>query len=127
MAGFVKPADIPPYLAAMDVAVLPNAARYCSPLKLFEYMAMAKPTVAAATPPVSATLADGVEGLLFEPGNQAQFVAKLRELALNRELRERLGFAARRRMQSEFTWRHNAERVFGLLETVLKASAKPDA
>lgn len=127
MAGFVKPADIPPYLAAMDIAVLPNAARYCSPLKLFEYMAMAKPTVAAATQPVAATLADGVEGLLFEPGNQDEFIAKLRELASNRPLREALGRAARARMQTEFTWRHNAERVFDLLQEVLQSSAQPTA
>ncbi|CAG1010625.1 Spore coat protein SA [Burkholderiales bacterium] len=126
MAGFVKPVDIPPLLAAMDITVLPNAARYCSPLKLFEYMAMAKPTVAAATPPVAATLVHGVEGLLFEPGDRGAFTVELRRLVLDRSLREDLGAAARRRMMHEFTWRHNAERVLELLQSVLaQASAKP--
>ncbi len=123
MAGFVKPADIPPFLAAMDITVLPNAARYCSPLKLFEYMAMAKPTVAAATPPVAATLADGAEGLLFEPGDAKGFAAALRRLVVDGQLRQQLGLAARARMGREFTWRHNAERVFELLSSVFAETA----
>lgn len=126
IAGFVKPADIPPYLAAMDITVLPNAARYCSPLKLFEYMAMAKPTVAAATPPVAAMIAQDAEGLLFEPGNQQSFTGALRRLVKDQALRERLGAAARARMETEFTWRHNAERVFELLALAhSQASSKP--
>lgn len=122
LAGFVRPKDIPPYLAAMDVAVLPNAAEYCSPLKLFEYMAMARLTVAAGTPPVAATLADGKEGLLFPVGDKAALTELLRQLASDSAYRRRLqaemGQAARRRMESEFTWRHNAERVFRLAEAV---------
>lgn len=118
LAGFVPPKDIPPYLAAMDVTVLPNAAYYCSPLKLFEYMAMARPTVAANTAPVAATLADGVEGLLFPVGDLATLTAQLRELTLQPERRAALGQGARARMEREFTWRHNAERVLALLDEV---------
>lgn len=124
LAGFVPPGNIPPYLAAMDVTVLPNAAHYCSPLKLFEYMAMAKPTVAAHTAPVAATLADGEEGLLFPVGDLAALTARLRQMVLQPDLGEALGRRARRRMEREFTWRHNAERVFALLQEVhLRKSA----
>lgn len=118
LAGFVPPNDIPPYLAAMDVTVLPNAAYYCSPLKLFEYMAMARPTVAAGTGPVAATLADGHEGVLFPVGDLAALTAGLKEMALKPERRQALGRNARARMEREFTWRHNAERVFALLSEV---------
>lgn len=118
LAGFVSPADIPPYLAAMDVAVLANAAYYCSPLKLFEYMAMACPTVAANTGPVAATLADGKEGLLFPVGDADGLADALRSMALDPEQRRKFGRAARRRMEEEFTWNHNAARVFDLLQQV---------
>lgn len=124
LAGFVPPENIPPYLAAMDVTVLPNAAHYCSPLKLFEYMAMAKPTVAAHTAPVAATLADGEEGLLFPVGDLPALTARLRQMALQPDHGRELGWRARQRMEREFTWHHNAERVFALLEEVyLRRSA----
>ncbi len=127
LSGFVAPQDIPSYIAAMDITVLPNAADYCSPLKLFEYMAMARPTVAVGIAPVAAMLANGVEGALFPKGNVDALTARLRELVVDREVRQRLGSAARSRMEKEFTWRHNAERVFGLLERVLQVNRHPSS
>jgi len=123
LAGFVAPADIPAYLAAMDVTVLPNAAYYCSPLKLFEYMAMAKPTVAAETAPVAATLEHGREGLLFPVGDLTGLTERLRTLTVQPEFRRALGVGARERMETEFTWEHNAARVLELLETVYRSSS----
>lgn len=119
--GFVPPGDIPPYLAAMDVTVLPNAAYYCSPLKLFEYMAMARPTVAANTEPVAEMLEDGKEGLLFPVGDVAALTDHLRTCVDQPALRAALGAGARARMAHEFTWDHNAERVHALLGKALAA------
>lgn len=124
VSGFVPPAEIPAYLAAMDVLALPDTAYYCSPLKLFEYMAMARPTVAVRTGPVAAMLADGIEGRLFPKGDQAALTEALRDLAVDPQARQRLGAAARSRMEQEFTWRHNAERIMALLEAVHRG-AKP--
>jgi glycosyltransferase involved in cell wall biosynthesis len=117
LAGFVAPQSIPEYVAAMDITVLPNAADYCSPLKLFEYMSMAKPTVAVGIPPVVAMLTDGVEGFIFPKGDVEKLTKRLKELVQNSEQRQLLGSAARKRMESEFTWKHNAERVYALLES----------
>lgn len=116
LAGFVPPKDIPSYLAAMDIATLPNSAYYCSPLKLFEYMAMAKPILSVSTEPVRDTLRDEEEALLFPQGDTDRLTASLARLCADPGLRERLGEAARRRTEREFTWRHNAEQVFDLLE-----------
>jgi glycosyltransferase involved in cell wall biosynthesis len=127
LSGFVAPEDIPGYIAAMDITVLPNAADYCSPLKLFEYMSMAKPTVAVGIAPVAAMLANGIEGALFLKGNVDELTARLRELVVDGESRQRLGAAARTRMVNEFTWHHNAERVFGLLERVLQTTPNPSS
>lgn len=124
LAGFVPPNDIPPYLAAMDITTLPNQAGYCSPLKLFEYMAMARPPVSVNTGPVAATMADGKEGLLFPAGDVNAMVDRMRDLTVHPERRHALGDAARVRMEQEFTWRHNAERIFALLEDAYSKAGK---
>ena len=119
MAGFVAHPDIPRHLAAMDIAVLPNTQPYCSPLKLFEYMAMRKACVAPATETIRDIIVDGEEGVLFAAENEAAFTEALRRLASDRPLRQRLGEAARQRVEKEFTWEHNAQRVMTLLEDAL--------
>ena len=127
VTGFVPPRDIPAYLAAMDIATLPNTAYYCSPLKLFEYMAMAKPTVGVRTGPVAATLEDGKEGLLFAQGSVNELAAELARLTRDKELRSTMGSAARQRIERDYTWQHNAEQVFDLLEKVYQRSQREHA
>lgn len=125
IVGFVAPADIPPYLAAMDITTLPNTAYYCSPLKLFEYMAMARPSVCVDTPPVADTIHDEHEGLLFPQNDLPALENALRRLLRDAGLRHRLGSASRARAEREYTWRHNALQVFDLLQNALaRASAR---
>jgi glycosyltransferase involved in cell wall biosynthesis len=116
LTGFVPYAEVPSYIGLFDIAVMPNTNEYVSPLKLFEYMAMAKPCVAPASAPIRAIMADGVEGLLFEPGDEAAFVAALRRVAHDPTLRRSLGEAARARVERDFTWEKNAARVMRLVE-----------
>lgn len=119
LTGFAAPEHIPALVAAMDVTVIPNAAYYCSPLKLFEYMAMARPVVAADTAPVAEIVRNGLEASLFSVGDLTAMTHALRVLAIDADLRQRLGAAARKRAVTALTWRHNAEQVFDLLATVL--------
>lgn len=121
-SGFVPSNEIDKYLAAMDITVLQNSAYYCSPLKMFEYMAMETAVLAAGTEPVKEMLEDGEEGLLFPTGDGEAMTQALIRLVKDDELRERVGKQARERMAKEFTWRHNAERVHTLLEEVYDAS-----
>jgi glycosyltransferase involved in cell wall biosynthesis len=116
LAGFVTHDNIPPYLALMDIAVLPNTQAYCSPLKLFEYMAMAKACLAPSTSTINSIIKNGEEGILFDPESDLAFTNGLIHLAKDKDLCRRLGQAARARVEHEFTWDHNAQRVMQLLE-----------
>ncbi len=118
LTGHVPQAKINEYLAAMDIAVLSNSAWYCSPLKVFEYMAMAKATVAVATEPVREMMSHEKDGLLFEQGSVKALTAELRKLVMDDALRTALGAAARKRVASEYTWADNARRVGDLLQDI---------
>ena len=112
-AGGVAHQDVPHYLAAMDVAVAPYPALdqfYYSPLKLFEYMAAGRAVVASRIGQVAEMVADGVTGLLYEPGDRAGLVDCIRRLRKDAALRSELGRKASAAC-SEHTWSQNAARV----------------
>jgi glycosyltransferase involved in cell wall biosynthesis len=111
MPGRVPHAEIPEHISAMDICVIPDCNDFCSPMKLFEYMAMGKPAVAPRLPSLREIVADGVDGILFEPRNQAALAAALDALLADRALRNRLGRAARTTVLSRYSWRGNAEKA----------------
>lgn len=115
-AGFVRHEQIPEYLALMDITVLPNTQAYCSPLKIFEYMAMGKACLVPATSTIRSILVDQSEGWLFDPESDEDFREGLLRLVQDRNLRQSLGESARKRVEAEFTWDHNAERVMQLIQ-----------
>jgi glycosyltransferase involved in cell wall biosynthesis len=104
-------ADVPRYVAAMDIAVLLNSNSYGSPMKIFEYWGMGKAVVAPSVAPVLEVLQDGRTGLLIEPGNVQQMTDRILRLVRDRELRERLGRGGREYVTAHHTWRDNAAQV----------------
>jgi glycosyltransferase involved in cell wall biosynthesis len=112
--GKVPHAEIPAYMAAMDVGVMPASNVYGSPMKVFEYMAMGCPPVAPLLPPLEEVIVDGQIGILFQPGDAADLARGLRCLVADPQRRMALGEAARREVLSRRLWVHNAEAVLEL-------------
>lgn len=114
-AGKVPHADVPAYVAAMDVAVVPGANPFVSPVKAFEYMAMGKAPIAPRYESLQEAIEEGHTGLLFEPESAAGLVEQLRTMLGDSQLRARLGRAAREQVRTQHLWKHNARRVLELL------------
>jgi glycosyltransferase involved in cell wall biosynthesis len=129
-AGQVPHAEVPDYLAAMDVGLMPHSNRFGSPVKIFEYMAMGIPPVGPRFGPLQEAIEDGQQGLLFEPGDAAALQTALERLLVDPDLRLRLAASARERVLSRHLWRHNAEVVAQVLGRCLaphRAPAPPAA
>jgi len=109
--GAVSHNDIPSYIAAMDITVLPNMSIYSSPVKIFEYMAMAKPTIAPAQGQMNRFFENEKEILLIKPGDQEQLISRIIRLFRDSALRERLGSNARHKISNSYTWEYNAKRI----------------
>jgi glycosyltransferase involved in cell wall biosynthesis len=121
----VPHARMPDMLDAMDVAVATYAAdadAYFSPVKLFEYMAMARPVVAARVGQVSEIIEHGHTGWLYTPGDACELAGVIRTLQNDPDMCRTVGAAARRRVLSTYTWRHNALRVLGIAEELIATS-----
>ena len=116
MAGYVPPTQVPTYLAAADVLVLPNsgavpiAHTYTSPLKLFEYMAAERPIVASDLPALREVLDHDKTAWLVPadspPALAAGITAILQDPARGRRLAAAAAVAVRR-----YTWDERAARV----------------
>lgn len=116
--GSISHEEVPAYLDACDILASPHVASkdgsefFGSPTKLFEYLATGKGIVASRLGQVGEVIIDGENGLLVEPGDADQLARAIERLAVDGELRARLGAAARETAIARYTWRHNAARVF---------------
>lgn len=112
---------VPPYLGLVDIAVQPAANEYCCPMKIIEYMALAKPIVGPRQENVEELLEDGSEALLFTPRNASSMGSALTDLVNHPARRAAMGARAREAIERRgFTWRRNAQRV---VELVARTSA----
>ena len=86
LTGFVPPAQVPAYLQAADVLVLPNSGAaeisrlYTSPLKLFEYLASGRPIIASDLPSIREILTHGRDGWLVPPDDPSALAAGITTL-----------------------------------------------
>jgi glycosyltransferase involved in cell wall biosynthesis len=74
-------------------------------------MAMGKGIVASRLGQIADVLAHEETALLVEPGDARELSEAILRLTKSKELRERLGAAARREAIAHHTWEHNARRV----------------
>jgi glycosyltransferase involved in cell wall biosynthesis len=112
--GSVPHHEIPELLAAVDIAVAPYAAGapdYFSPVKLFEYMAMALPVVCARIGQTREIIEHGRTGWLYDADRPGALAQTLRELARDPAARRSAGEAGRARVLAHHTWQRNAEVV----------------
>jgi glycosyltransferase involved in cell wall biosynthesis len=111
MTGYVSHDQVADYLEVFDVAVMPDSNEHGSPMKIFEYLGMAKPVVAPRYAPIEEVLNDGETALLFPPGDADGLYLALETLIEDGELRSRLGARGRESVLAGHTWRHNALEV----------------
>jgi len=115
--GAVTSDEVPGLLASMDVGVAPYPNLpdfYFSPLKIFEYMAAGLPVVASRVGHLHELVEDGVNGLLFSPGDPAGLAYALKYLRQNREHGEQMGKTGREKVLRKHTWDVVVQRVFKL-------------
>jgi glycosyltransferase involved in cell wall biosynthesis len=94
--------DVPGFLRSVDVAVLPSHSEGMSNA-LLEYMAAGRAVVATAVGATPELVHDGETGLLVPPGNETALADATGRLIADAGLSQRLGAAARRQVEIDYS------------------------
>jgi glycosyltransferase involved in cell wall biosynthesis len=111
--------DVAAFYAAADVFVLP-ASREPYGTVWGEAMAFGLPVVGWRAGNLPLLAEDGREGLLVEPGDVDALSGALMQLALDGDMRARLGTAAKQRARSRPTWGDSAALFFESIREVVE-------
>lgn len=119
LVGHKPHEDIPTYLKAADILVLPNSAKTetsrvsTSPMKLFEYMASDRPIVASELPSILEILNDH-NAYLVVPDDAEDLAKGIRTLTENAELGAMLSAQARKDVAAS-TWSARAAQILSFI------------
>lgn len=124
--GLLPQSELLPVLAGCNVGYsghvdLQNRQVYRSPLKLYEYMAMAKPVVASDIEDTRATIVEGETGFLYAPGDRDSLKQALRKALAAKERLEDMGAKARQEIELKHSWTNRVRVLIAESDRILQA------
>ena len=121
--GFINHSQVPKFMNLIDIAVAPYFERRLidrSPIKLFEYMAMEKPTVIPGIGQPAEILVNKKSAVLVEAESPLSMSEGLIMLIRDDSLRKKIGENARELILEKYTWEHNARNIANICRLVLE-------
>lgn len=116
--GRVIHQNIPAYINSFDICYLSKIGlRFgFSPLKLYEYLACARPVIASRVEGISEVVEAGNCGYLFDPDDVTSLVSSIIESYNARDKLSELGRNGRRFVEDKFSWQQVADKVQSVLK-----------
>ena len=117
--GYKPHAEIPYWLKAADILVLPNTEKdhfseyYTSPLKMFEYMASKRPIAASDLPSIRDILNEE-NAIFFEPDNAESLASAINQLLEDEVFAKKITHQAHQDVQ-KYTWDNRAKEILDLI------------
>jgi glycosyltransferase involved in cell wall biosynthesis len=126
--GFLPNRQVPAYLNASDVLLMPypatcETAEWMSPMKLFEYMAAGRAIVATDLPAIRMHLEHGRNAHLVSSGDAAGMADAIRCIISDGDYAHRLGQAARSDV-APYTWHNRARAVMARFGSASEAGVR---
>jgi glycosyltransferase involved in cell wall biosynthesis len=89
------------------------------PIGLLEAMSYGLPCISTFVGGIPEVITDGVDGLLVPVANSKALADAIERLALNQDLRFRMGSAARQKIIRHFNWETRAGEVIELYNEII--------
>jgi len=122
IAGHRPHREIPLWLKAADVLVLPNSATadiskyWTSPLKMFEYMASRRPIVASSLPSLREVLNEN-NAFFVKPDSPRELALKIEKVLKNPAISAKIAQRALRDVEG-FSWERRAQKIMNFLKNL---------
>lgn len=102
--GFLD--DVPQFMRQVDIGVVPTVGQEAFGLTVLEFMQAGRAVITTDNGAQPEFVASGTDGILIPPSDAEALAAALRGLIRNRELRELLGAAARKKAEEALSYEH---------------------
>lgn len=122
LLGAVAQDDLPRYMAAADVVIVPSLYESFGMVAL-EALACGRPVVASAAGGLKLTVHDGENGYLAPVGDAPAFAARLATIVRNPVLARHMAMRARRSAEP-YDWTAVAERIRCLYDSLIATNAR---
>jgi len=111
---------VPAYISGCDLGILPfpslNWWRVSSPLKLMEYLAMAKPVLVTEIEAHRDVIGDCSCGIFMKSSCQDEIVNGIKNVLRVKDRLPEMGQEGKRIVSTRYTWQKQAERLINFLE-----------
>jgi glycosyltransferase involved in cell wall biosynthesis len=124
LLGTVTHHLVPSYLSLCQILLSPHTENtdgtlfFGSPTKLFEYMGMGKAIIASAVGQIADIIKDGHNGVLVKQRDPVDLAHAIIRLTQEPELCHILGKNARYDAVTTYSWKHNAQRVINVVQSL---------
>ena len=121
--GRVAPEAIPELLANCDLHVT-TSEKETRGLTIVEAFASGIPVLAPRAGGVVENIEDGVNGFLYEPGNENDFIAKLKLLVEDSTLRHDMGVKGRESIKDKYSWDNTINNLVNVWQEQINLKSK---
>jgi len=123
--GRVPWQEVPQYIAGFDLGYsgqiqLQMGKMYLSPMKLYEYMSMAKPVVASAFEDARRLVVEGETGFLFQPGDKQSLKQALIKAVSSQNKFQEMGERARKEIETNHSWTNRVQVLIENSDRILR-------
>jgi glycosyltransferase involved in cell wall biosynthesis len=118
--GWVDEIDLPRYYAAASAFVLPSSYEALS-MTVLESMACGTPVCTSKSWGSSEIITEGEDGFLCDPMDNTSLTKALTTLLSDDELRKRMGFNARKKIESRYSWDNIAKQYIETYEKTIQS------
>ena len=123
--GRVPWQEVPQYIAGCDIGYsgqvqLQMGKMYLSPMKLYEYMSMAKPVIASAFEDAKRLVIQEETGFLFHPGDKDSLKQALLEAFAAKNRFKEMGEQARSKIEANHSWTNRVNVLIQESDRILK-------
>jgi glycosyltransferase involved in cell wall biosynthesis len=122
--GFQEDQALKAILAGAMFTVFPSEAYESFGLSIIESFAMGKPVIGSNLGPIPEIIEEGINGLLFEPGDIEDLTSKIQYLLDHRDLAGKMGRRAREKAEKEYNPQIYYDRIREVYRQAIESNHK---